>query len=786
MAAVSVELQQERRLVCVEYPGVVRDVPKMLQTLGGEEGVSRIYADSAKRLELYFRPKDPYCHPVCANRFPTSSLLLKIKKKTRQRRAEGGGATVAEVKFDMEILGIITTVYKFQGMSDFQYLAIHTEAGCKNTSMYDKVLMLKPEKEEFFNQELPLYIPPPIFSRLDTPVDYFYRPETQHREGYNNPPVSGENLIGLSRARRPHNAIFVNFEDDEVPMKPLEAAVQTWKRLCTNPIDRKMEEELRKLFEIRPIWSRNAVKANISVHPDKLKVLLPYVAYYMITGPWRSLWIRYGYDPRKNPEAKIYQVLDFRIRCGMKYGYAPNDMPVKAKRSTYNYSLPITVKKTPSQLVTIHDLKHGLGTSGTGGVKKSACNKYKLKLGAVYTEGGFVEGVNKKLGLLGDSVDIFKGIPFAAPPKPLELPQRHPGWQGTLKAKEFKNRCLQATITQDDTFGSEDCLYLNIWIPQGRKQVSRDLPVMVWIYGGAFLMGAGHGANFLKNYLYDGEEIATRGNVIVVTFNYRVGPLGFLSTGDSNLPGNFGLWDQHMAIAWVKRNIAAFGGDPNNITIFGESAGGASVSLQTLTPHNKGLIKRAISQSGVALSPWVIQKNPLLWAKRIASKVGCPLDDVVKMAKCFKVTDPRALTLAYYMPLIGLEYPMLHYLGFIPVIDGDFIPDDPVKLFANAADIDYIAGTNNMDGHIFASIDMPAINKPSKDITDEDFYKLISGLTTEKGLSGANATFDFYTELWKRDSSQETKKKTVVDLETDILFLVPTEFALAQHKVNAK
>uniref|UniRef100_A0A8C9A4I1 Ral transcription factor IIIC subunit 5 n=1 Tax=Prolemur simus TaxID=1328070 RepID=A0A8C9A4I1_PROSS len=208
-------------------------------------------------------------------------------------------------------------------------------------------------------------------------------------EGYNNPPISGENLIGLSRARRPHNAIFVNFEEDEVPMKPLEAAVQTWKRVCTNPIDRKVEEELRKLFDIRPIWSRNAVKANISVHPDKLKVLLPYLAYYMITGPWRSLWIRFGYDPRKNPDAKIYQVLDFRIRCGMKYGYAPSDLPVKAKRSTYNYSLPITVKKTPSQLVTMHDLKQGLGPSGTAGARKSASNKYKLKDSVyIFREGG--------------------------------------------------------------------------------------------------------------------------------------------------------------------------------------------------------------------------------------------------------------------------------------------------------------------------------------------------------------------------------------------------------------
>ncbi|XP_065734594.1 bile salt-activated lipase [Phocoena phocoena] len=408
------------------------------------------------------------------------------------------------------------------------------------------------------------------------------------------------------------------------------------------------------------------------------------------------------------------------------------------------------------------------------------------KLGAVYTEGGFVKGVNKKLGLFGNYVDIFKGIPYAAAPKTLENPQRHPGWQGTLKAKDFKKRCLQATITQDSTYGKEDCLYLNIWVPQGKKEVSRNLPVMIWIYGGGFLVGSSQGANFLSNYLYDGEEIATRGNVIVVSFNYRVGPLGFLSTGDSNLPGNYGLRDQHMAIAWVKRNIAAFGGDPDNITIFGESAGGASVSLQTLSPYNKGLIKRAISQSGVALCPWAIQKNPLFWAKKIAEKVGCPLNDTGRMARCLKITDPHALTLAYKMPLAGMEYPMLHYLGFIPVVDGDFLPSDPINLYANAADIDYIAGTNDMDGHVFASVEMPAINKDKRAITEEDFYKMVSGFTITKGPRGANATFDFYTKPWAKDSSQENMKKTVVHLETDILFLMPTEIAVAQHKTNAK
>ncbi|XP_061460222.1 general transcription factor 3C polypeptide 5 [Rhineura floridana] len=371
-AAIS-DFHRDKRLVCVEYPGVVRDVGKTLLTLGGEEGVSRIYADPGRRLELYFRPRDPYCHPVCANRFPTSSMLLKVRKKTRRKQTEAGDFE-EEVKFEVEVLGIVATVYKFQGMSDFQYLAMRSGPDGKQTSMYDKVLMLKPEKEDFFLSDLPLYIPPPIFSRLDTPVDYYYRPETQHREGYHNPILSSENLIGLSRARRPHNAIFVNFEDEEIPMKALDAAEQTWRRVCSNAMDHKAEEELRRLFEVRPVWSRNAVKANINIHPDKLKFLLPYLAYYMLTGPWRSLWVRFGYDPRKHPEAKFYQVLDFRIRCGMKYGYAPNDMPVKAKRSTYNYSLPITVKKTASHAVGIQDLKQGAPSA-----RKTAFSKYKLK-----------------------------------------------------------------------------------------------------------------------------------------------------------------------------------------------------------------------------------------------------------------------------------------------------------------------------------------------------------------------------------------------------------------------
>ncbi|XP_015222702.2 general transcription factor 3C polypeptide 5 [Lepisosteus oculatus] len=384
-ATAVLSLPQDRRLVCVEHPCRVLSVDKILETVGGEEGMSRTYADSSRRLELYFRPRDPYCHPVCGNRFPSTSLLLRVRRRVAKGCGnEASGDSPEQEQMSMEILGIIGTTYKFQGMADFQYLAVHAQPDGTQTSLYDKILLRRPEKKEFFDQDVPLFIPPPIFSRLDNPVDYFYRPEIQHREGYTHPVLSSENLIGLSRARRPHNAIFVSFEDKDVPTEPLEAAVQNWQRFCAHPDKHRAEEEIKQLFEKRPVWSKNAVKCNMEIHPEKLKLLLPFVAYYMLTGPWRSLWVQFGYDPRTDPKAKVYQVLDFRIRCGMKHGYTPNDMPVKAKRSTYNYSLPITINKTVPPPARLQDITEG----GPSTLPRPAPCRYKLKESAyIFREG---------------------------------------------------------------------------------------------------------------------------------------------------------------------------------------------------------------------------------------------------------------------------------------------------------------------------------------------------------------------------------------------------------------
>ncbi|NXY08086.1 CEL lipase, partial [Pteruthius melanotis] len=267
---------------------------------------------------------------------------------------------------------------------------------------------------------------------------------------------------------------------------------------------------------------------------------------------------------------------------------------------------------------------------------------------------------------------------------------------GTLKAKDFKKRCMQMTLTQTDVRGSEDCLYLNIWIPQGRRQVSTKLPVMVYIYGGAFLVGGSQGANFLDNYLYDGEEIAVRGNVIVVT----------------------------------------------------------DVSLSLLL--------------------------------QLGEKLGCPTDNTTILADCLRSSDPKELTLAYHLQLTNLPMPLVHTLALAPVVDGDFLPDAPEKLFANAADIDYLAGVNDMDGHIFAGVDLPAINRPLVKVTADQVYDLIKGLTVDRGEAGANATYNIYTQSWGDKPSQEVVKKTVVELITDYIFLIPTQLALNLHLQNAQ
>jgi para-nitrobenzyl esterase len=298
-----------------------------------------------------------------------------------------------------------------------------------------------------------------------------------------------------------------------------------------------------------------------------------------------------------------------------------------------------------------------------------------IELKPVDVEGGKVLGV-----LTADQqVVAFKGIPFAAPPVAelrWQAPQPVPKWKHVLHAEDFGPHCIQFGTWPDMVFHdagpSEDCLTLNVWAPADARAAKKStgLPVMVWIYGGGFTTGG------TSENRQNGEFLAHRG-VIVVSMNYRLGIFGFFAhpelTTESSVhaSGNYGLMDQAAAIAWVKRNIGAFGGDPANITIFGQSAGGSSVTALIASPVTRGLFAKAIGQSGAAFYSSNYQDRQdreqvnVSWAERAfgTSKMfylrNIATDDVVR--EVMRGNAPN----------------------FGPVIDGYFLPDTVPHIYAD-------------------------------------------------------------------------------------------------------
>ncbi|CAD0201658.1 unnamed protein product [Chrysodeixis includens] len=243
---------------------------------------------------------------------------------------------------------------------------------------------------------------------------------------------------------------------------------------------------------------------------------------------------------------------------------------------------------------------------------------------------GILEG--EKVGNdFGAPYFSFKGIPYAQPPigdLRFKAPVPPKSWEGVRQAKEHGPCCYQNDIVfGQGVLGSEDCLYLNVYTPDIKPE--KPLPVMVWIHGGGFIAGSG------ESDLY-GPEFLVRQDVIVVTINYRLEVLGFLCLNTEEVPGNAGMKDQVQALRWVNKNITHFGGDPDNVTIFGESAGGGSVSYHLLSPMSKGLFKRAIPQSGACLSCWSYGYRPFERALALARSLGFYSEDPKELHEFFK------------------------------------------------------------------------------------------------------------------------------------------------------
>lgn len=275
----------------------------------------------------------------------------------------------------------------------------------------------------------------------------------------------------------------------------------------------------------------------------------------------------------------------------------------------------------------------------------------------------------------------FQSIPYAKPPiKDLRFraPQAADKWDDILNATEDGPWCIQFDIFRDQFTGDEDCLYLNVYSPK----LNESLPVLFFIHGGGFFCGTG------MSSLYGAQRFMDK-EVVLVTVNYRLGPLGFLSTGDEASPGNYGMLDQVLALRWVQDNIAAFGGDKNRVTIFGESAGGASVTLHMLSPLSKGLFHGAIPQSGAAAAEWATLDNLQIVQERtkeLAKSLKCPTDYTKNLVECLRNRAALDIIVNYATVSMGRIKVGDGFLRFIPVVDkainGDnsFLPKQPIAL----------------------------------------------------------------------------------------------------------
>jgi para-nitrobenzyl esterase len=305
---------------------------------------------------------------------------------------------------------------------------------------------------------------------------------------------------------------------------------------------------------------------------------------------------------------------------------------------------------------------------------------------SVKVEEGLLQGISE------DGLIIFKGIPFAAPPVGSlrwKAPQPAAKWQGVKLADKFAPGPMQGGNPPSGK--SEDCLYLNVWTPA--KSAKDKIPVLVWIYGGGFNGGSTSEAN------YSGEKLAKKG-VVVVSIAYRVGQLGFLAHPDlsaespNHVSGNYGLLDMIAGLKWIQKNIAAFGGDPKKVTIFGESAGGIAVSMLCASPLAKGLFHGAISESGGSFGPPRLTTFPGENLKQLhdAETAG---EAYVKNAGFSSIADLRKIDADKLPAVRGLAW---------PIIDGYVIPDDQYKLYEAKKfnDVPILVGYNSDEGASFS------------------------------------------------------------------------------------
>ncbi|XP_072020281.1 cholinesterase-like [Amphiura filiformis] len=386
--------------------------------------------------------------------------------------------------------------------------------------------------------------------------------------------------------------------------------------------------------------------------------------------------------------------------------------------------------------------------------------------------------------VIDKNLDVYRGIPFAQPPvgqyrfaKPVPVTP----WEGEYNATYFRKTCLQPGGD-----GDEDCLHLNIWTPNPRPT---NAPVMVFIHGGAFLLGSA--VPDVQGLLYDGTTLVGFHDIVYVNIHYRLNSFGFLATGDPELPGNYGLWDQLEALKWINQYISAFGGDPDKVTIFGESAGGASVGLQLVSPHGWNYFNQGIMESGTGTSPWAVEYDIAKARKDaefIAKDCGCDTSSSAEMVACLRNVPAQSISSATSRIILTIT----NIIPLVPVVDGDFLPDEPLKLLnsGNFFQGNIIVGANKDDGTILCVRAFPEQLPRRNPVCDREKFeqKLQDYLYTYRNDLILEGIMQTYVDWKVADDPDANYFFTFTEMMTDEAFACPSDtyaraFAEAGHSV---
>ncbi|VEN47011.1 unnamed protein product [Callosobruchus maculatus] len=394
----------------------------------------------------------------------------------------------------------------------------------------------------------------------------------------------------------------------------------------------------------------------------------------------------------------------------------------------------------------------------------------------VETRLGKVEGI-WRTSISGRRYAAFEGIPYAKPPigdLRFQEPQPIEPWPGTWNATRFYV-CPQSTPDLSNSVeGQEDCLYINVYVPKTGDE--RLLDVVANIHGGFFMTGSPQ--------KLIGDRYIMDKDIVVVSFNYRLGSLGFLSTEDDVVPGNNGLKDQALAMKWIQANIEAFGGNPNSVTLTGFSAGGVSTHLHYFSSYSKGLFHRGISFSGTALASKNIQLEPLAMAKRLAQNVGCNFTETKNMVDCLK-TRPASLLVDKTKQCLHPFKP-LPCCPFAPVIEKGgkkpFLSDHPYKLLkqGKVQDLPWMTSSASEDGLIFSILLRTELNKINEQ------WNNFAGRHIVSYHQSVPHIFDKIKKHYSGlDGGDTLSFDELVKLATDRTYLVPMQTAVQlQSKVN--